>query len=239
MRCAHGTSIFGVREDDEVCISLDTPCSIFLTIVNLKYSGVWQPNMRTIQAILVACLTLLLVACTAPPEDSQRATFDDHDDDRADLSIAASVPINFQESTFVFEGYGPGKSHEGTFDGITGSIFLQDGGVVGFAGVIDPSTVSTGIERLDGHLKNEDFFDIENYPTITFSSYALTQDGTALTGNLTFLGVTRPLTFPVTIEGARIMSDFVFDASQFGMSYTGVNDEVRIAFDLVGQVSDA
>ena len=51
-----------------------------------------------------------------------------------------------------------------------------------------------------------------------------------LTGDLTFLGVTKELTFPVILTDESISADFVFDATLFGMSHAATNDEVRIAF---------
>lgn len=58
---------------------------------------------------------------------------------------------------------------------------------------IDAATITTGNEQRDGHLKSADFFDVENHPTITFTSTSAKADGDAvvLTGDLTIKGVTR------------------------------------------------
>ena len=61
---------------------------------------------------------------------------------------------------------------------------------------IQAASVSTGNEQRDGHIKTPDFFDIENYPTLTFVSTNVERDGSdwAITGDLTINGVTKPVT---------------------------------------------
>lgn len=66
---------------------------------------------------------------------------------------------------------------------------------------LSASTVSTGVEERDAHLKGADFFDVAKYPTITFASTSVTKSSAtayAVTGNLTMHGVTKPVTFAVT-----------------------------------------
>lgn len=60
---------------------------------------------------------------------------------------------------------------------------------------IDASSITTGNEQRDGHLKSPDFFDIENHPTITFRSTAAKLDGDELvtTGDLTINGKAVPV----------------------------------------------
>lgn len=67
---------------------------------------------------------------------------------------------------------------------------------------IDPASVDSGVERFDGHLVGEDWFNVAAHPTITFVSTGLTQaDGTTgtLTGDLTIKGITKPVTLDVTL----------------------------------------
>ena len=63
---------------------------------------------------------------------------------------------------------------------------------------IDVASIETGSPDRDGHLKSGDFFDVETYPTITFSSTEVKRDGSdwAVTGDLTI----KDATLPVTIE---------------------------------------
>jgi polyisoprenoid-binding protein YceI len=68
---------------------------------------------------------------------------------------------------------------------------------------IKPESINTGDEKRDAHLRNPDFFDVEKYPTITFSSSAVKkkENGFVLNGELTMHGVTREIEIPFKING--------------------------------------
>lgn len=70
---------------------------------------------------------------------------------------------------------------------------------------IDAASITTNNEKRDGHLKSEDFFFVEKYPTITFASTKVTPAGEgklSAEGNLTMRGVTKPVTLNVTYLGS-------------------------------------
>lgn len=69
---------------------------------------------------------------------------------------------------------------------------------------INAASVTTGNEQRDGHLKTPDFFDIANYPQITFVSTNVERDGSewAITGDLTINGVTKSVTVPFEETGS-------------------------------------
>ena len=62
--------------------------------------------------------------------------------------------------------------------------------------VIDASTIDTQHERRDADLRSANFFEVETYPQITFTSRSVQVDGTDLTivGDLTIRGITKPVT---------------------------------------------
>jgi len=71
--------------------------------------------------------------------------------------------------------------------------------------VLDAASFSTGAADRDAHVKSGDFLDVEQYPTVTFRSTGVRQDGDAwkVDGELTIRDVTRPVTLDVEFEGAN------------------------------------
>ena len=69
---------------------------------------------------------------------------------------------------------------------------------------IQVASVDTGSADRDGHLKSGDFFDVETYPTITFTSTEVKRDGSdwAVTGDLTIKDVTKPVTIEFEHTGS-------------------------------------
>ena len=68
----------------------------------------------------------------------------------------------------------------------------------------DASSINTRDERRDGHLKSPDFFDVAQYPTITFKSNKVEHvggDNYKVTGDLSMHGVTKPVTFDAEYGG--------------------------------------
>jgi polyisoprenoid-binding protein YceI len=65
---------------------------------------------------------------------------------------------------------------------------------------IDLSSIDTGNEQRDAHIKSADFFEVETYPTMTYQSTGVRQhrDGYIVDGKLTLKGVTKDV--PLTLE---------------------------------------
>lgn len=69
---------------------------------------------------------------------------------------------------------------------------------------IQSTSIDTGNENRDKHLRSGDFFDVEKFPTITFKSTSIApkgKDSFEVTGDLTMRGVTKRVTLPVTFGG--------------------------------------
>lgn len=86
----------------------------------------------------------------------------------------------------------------GRFNKTTGKITLDTAGKKGSAEItIDAASVDTGLDKLEVHLRGEDFFNVAKFPTITFKGDKFTFEGDkvkTVAGNLTMLGVTKPVT---------------------------------------------
>jgi len=72
---------------------------------------------------------------------------------------------------------------------------------------IQAASIDTRNADRDGHLKSNDFFDMDNYPEITFASTAVEQidaDNYRVTGDLTIKGVTKPVTVAFEYTGTAV-----------------------------------
>lgn len=113
----------------------------------------------------------------------------------------------------------------GTFSDVSGKIVTsRDPFGSSATAVIGVSSVSTGSEMRDGHLRSADFFDAESYPAMRFASMSLCLvDGSwELSGELTIRDVTRPVDLEVEFLGA---------------DPTGMQGEPRIGFCARGVIS--
>jgi polyisoprenoid-binding protein YceI len=95
---------------------------------------------------------------------------------------------------------------DGNFTVYSGSIQSNgsafDSAAVDFT--VDASSINTGNERRDAHLKSADFFDVARFPSMTFQSISWKKVGEReyeLTGDLTIHDVTKPVTFRVLSGG--------------------------------------
>ena len=88
----------------------------------------------------------------------------------------------------------------GQFNTVKGAVEFDpaDPGGMSVSVEVDASSLYTGVERRDNHLKSADFFDVANFPGITFKSTAVdivALNNITITGDLTIHGVTHPVTF--------------------------------------------
>jgi polyisoprenoid-binding protein YceI len=117
---------------------------------------------------------------------------------------------------------------------------------------LDAAGVSTGDANRDGHVRSADFFDVESFPTWTFTSTAVRGEGPDLVvvGDLTIHGVTRSTELKVTYNGTAVdpfgKTRVGFEASttisrkDFGLTWNAaleaggvlVGDKVTIDLDL-------
>ena len=87
---------------------------------------------------------------------------------------------------------------------------------------VDLSSVNTGNETRDNHVRSEDFFHVEKHPTMSFRSTGVRPDGDnfLLDGDLTLRGVTKPVTFRLEVNG--------FGPDAYGGTRTGFSATTEI-----------
>ena len=90
----------------------------------------------------------------------------------------------------------------GRFNKTQGKITLDTAAKTGSAEVtIETASVSSGVDKLDEHLRGDDFFNSAQFPQITFKSSELVFDGERVRqarGTLTIAGISKPVTFELT-----------------------------------------
>ena len=124
----------------------------------------------------------------------------------------------------------------GRFDRFTATLDLGAGVAdARVAATIDLASVNTGDPGRDAFLRSAEAFSVEQHPTLTFTSTAISGAGTtwALTGDVTLHGHTHPITFAVEFHGAEV---FPLDGTRhLGFSATGVlrRSVFGLAFGLV------
>lgn len=190
-------------------------------------------NNKRILLLLVVVSMLSLAACSSVPEDVESASVSDVSNQDVDFSSVIWDEVNTETSTFEFEGFAPGKSHVGTFGSWSGDLGFEGDKIVAARGTIDASSVNTGIDGLDKHLRSDDFFDVENYPEISIQSTNIDYENNVLYADLTFHGVTKSISFPVEIVETGLKADFLLDTTPFNIKYVAINKDVRLAFELV------
>lgn len=96
---------------------------------------------------------------------------------------------------------------KGKFLDFTGSLHLDGENPARSTASLDVTmdSIDTGSADRDGHLKSSDFFKTDEFPTMTFrstSAESLGGDDYRITGDLTVLGTTKPLTIDLEFNGA-------------------------------------
>jgi len=134
----------------------------------------------------------------------------------------------------------------GRFNKVTGTIKLHPAAGTGSVRIsIDAASIDMGLDDWDKHMKNADFFNVERFPTMTFTADKFSFDAgkpVAAEGELTLLGVTQPVRLAInnfacgihpmarkTVCGANITTQI--KRSAFGMTkfLPGIGDDVFIS----------
>ncbi len=137
------------------------------------------------------------------------------------------------------------STHRGQFNKTAGKLVLDRAAKTGSIEItVQTASIGTGDAKLEEHLRSPDFFNVEKFPVMTFKSKTLKFNGdvpSSAEGELTLLGVTKPLTLTITQVkcgphpmtkkedcGAEVTS--TLKRSDFGMKtyLPAVGDEVTL-----------
>ncbi len=198
-----------------------------------------KTSSRILFLLSIVTSGLFVAGCSNPADKTESATVSEAVETVKAVVEAKTYAIS-ADSTIGFVGSKVTGSHEGGFKSFDGTLAVADGKIVAPSSVtIQMDSLWSDSDRLTGHLKNEDFFEVKTYPTAMFAVTSVS-DG-EMTGNLTMHGVTKSISFKpeVTISESEVTLKAEFDIMRFdwGIVYKGkadnlVRDEVVIKLDV-------
>jgi len=136
--------------------------------------------------------------------------------------------IKTENSTVTWKGYKVTGSHYGTVAIQSGHLVFDEGKLTGGEFVVDMTTIVTDdLEgeykgKLEGHLKSDDFFGVEKYPTskLVFTKVKSTgKNSYEVTGDLTVKGKSAPVTFEMSIYGNKATANVKIDRTIYDIRY--------------------
>jgi polyisoprenoid-binding protein YceI len=123
--------------------------------------------------------------------------------------------------------------HEGTINLQDGALIFDGKKLVGGNFTINMSTISTtdlksgdGKEDLDGHLKADDFFGTEKFPTSTLVFKTIAKKGKnvySVTADLTIKEKTNPIKFDITVAGNKATTALKVDRTKYDIKFKSKN----------------
>lgn len=146
-------------------------------------------------------------------------------------TVAFTTPMQkemkVKESTITWKGKKILGSHYGSIKLKEGSLVMTGDQITGGKFVIDMTTIvvedlkGDSKAQLEGHLRSDDFFGIENFPTSTLviKSGNKTEEGFYINGDITIKGTTEPIAFLLKINGDNATTQLKIDRTKFNVRY--------------------
>ena len=161
-----------------------------------------------------------------------------------------TIDPNHSSINFEIRHLGVSNVH-GSIGGIKGTVAYDEKDITksSVESTADTTTVATGVEARDKHLKSPDFFEVDKFPTLSFKSTSLSNSGgkLTLTGDLTLHGVTKSVTLdvdgpapPQTDKNGKTRSGFSATGKlkrsdfNFGSKFPSamIGDDVKFSIDV-------
>ncbi len=137
--------------------------------------------------------------------------------------------VNTETSTVTWKAYKVTGSHTGTISLKSGALEFDGDKLTGGEFTVDMTTINTtdlkagqGKEKLDGHLHSDQFFGTASHPTSTLvftNVKASGKNSYEVTGDLTIKGITKPVTFDVSVYGSKATATLKVDRAAYNVQY--------------------
>jgi polyisoprenoid-binding protein YceI len=215
--------------------------------------------MKNFCIYAISAPLLFLSACTNAPDTDKATTTEAK---KETTSTGETYKIDTTGSKIEWVATKVTGYHTGTINIKSGELMIQDGKVNGGNFVLDMNSMvvsgpkgsdAASNNKLLGHLKSPDFFEVSKYPEATFvitavnsfsgtvkdttdprqeviSKYKVADPTHSVSGNLTIKGIAKNIEFParITISGnaADAIARFNVDRTQWNLIYPGKPDDL-------------
>jgi len=186
-------------------LKLENQTKNYLSIYNLKLKTI--KNMKNLKTIAIALLV----------------TFG------TTIATAQNKKINTEKSKISWVGKKVTGEHSGTINFKEGTVVLKKGKLAGGSFTVNMTSIEVtdlkagqGKEKLEGHLKADDFFGTTKFTTasIEFKTIATKSNGIyTVTADLTIKGITNPVTFDMNVTDTTASTSFKVDRTKFDIKY--------------------
>ena len=135
--------------------------------------------------------------------------------------------IDITKSYITWKGKKILGSHTGTIKLVEGYLEMEGDILQGGMFVVDMTSLTvTGMEgnskdKLERHLKSDDFFGVKNYPTATLVINKATKEGNTydVVAEITIKGITQPINFELEMGASAAIASLKIDRTEFGIRY--------------------
>ena len=145
------------------------------------------------------------------------------------MANAQNKKINTEKSKISWVGKKVTGEHSGTINFKEGTVVLKKGKLAGGSFTVNMTSIEVtdlkagqGKEKLEGHLKADDFFGTAKFATalLEFKKIAAKSDGIyTVTADLTIKGITNPVTFDMNVSDTTATTSFKVDRTKFDIKY--------------------
>jgi polyisoprenoid-binding protein YceI len=166
--------------------------------------------------------------------------------------------VDVTKSKLVWKAEKVTGGHDGHVSLKSGNVFMDHGKIAKASFVVDMNTITNDdiksekySNKLVGHLKSEDFFNVKKHPEVSFDMIKATPVGNGkfdVFGNITIKGIQGVISFPMMLKESKselyVSGTFSFDRTKFDIKYDSgsffenlgdraIKDDVVIDFNIV------
>lgn len=186
-----------------------------------------------------AAAAMVLASCAGNPEGKKAETKDSVE--TIEQTVGAAYTVDTATTKVMWKGTKVSGFHEGTINVKSGILNVDSGAITGGNFVLDMNSISsTDLEgeykdKLDGHLKADDFFGVATNPEASFTISEVKPGATAndviISGNLVIKGISKNITFDAKVEEitdatVKASADFNILREDWGVTYEGKKDDL-------------